>query len=190
MSERQGGLPGLVEPAPEGFLYRQDFLTRSQEQELVERFRQLPFKEFEFHGYQGKRRVVYFGYRYDFNDNALRAADAIPEFLLPLRDLAASFAGLSPDALRHALIAEYSSGAGIGWHKDRPAFDDVIGISFVSPCRFRFRRKRGSGWDRTSVILAPRSAYLLRGPARTVWEHSIPPAENLRYSVTFRSMAT
>ena len=170
-------------------MYEPQFLTRLEEQELVEQFNQLAFKEFEFHGYQGKRRVVYFGYRYDFNDNRLRAAEAIPAFLLPLRDRAASFAGLAPDALRQALVAEYSPGAAIGWHKDRAAFDDVIGISFVSPCRFRFRRKSGAGWARLSVLLAPRSAYLLRGAARNAWEHSIPPAENLRYSVTFRSMA-
>jgi alkylated DNA repair dioxygenase AlkB len=189
MSDRQGDLLGMAEPVPEGFLYGPDFLTRSQEQELVEQFRQLPFKEFEFHGYQGKRRVVYFGYRYDFNNSALRTAGEIPEFLLPLRDRAASFAGLASDTLRHALVAEYSPGAGIGWHRDRPVFDDVIGISFVSPCRFRFRRKRGSGWERMSIVLEPRSAYLLRGASRTVWEHSIPPADSLRYSVTFRSMA-
>jgi alkylated DNA repair dioxygenase AlkB len=186
MSQEQ--LSWLPEPVPEGFVYIPDFVTRLQEQDLVEQFRQLPFKEFEFHGYQGKRRVVYFGYRYDFNASTLRPVEEIPEFLLPLRDRAAWFAGLAPGNLRQALIAEYAPGAGIGWHKDRAAFDDVIGISFESQCRFRFQQKRGGGWDRLSVMLEPRSAYLLRGAARTAWEHSIPPGEMLRYSVTFRSM--
>jgi alkylated DNA repair dioxygenase AlkB len=107
---------------------------------------------------------------------------------LPLRKQAAAFAGLAPMEIEHALVTEYTEGAAIGWHRDRPVFGDVIGISFDSACRFRFRRKRGAGWERAAVTLEPRSAYILRGPARTEWEHSIPPAEALRYSVTFRTV--
>jgi alkylated DNA repair dioxygenase AlkB len=112
----------------------------------------------------------------------------MPEFLLPLRDRAAAFARLPPDALEHALITEYAPGAGIGWHRDRPVFDDVIGLSFGAPCRFRLRRKQGDAWQRAAIELRPRSAYLLRGPVRLDWEHSIPPLDQLRYSVTFRSV--
>jgi alkylated DNA repair dioxygenase AlkB len=148
----------------------------------VERVRVLDFREFEFHGYQGKRRVVSFGFRYDYNDGKLQTADDIPAFLLPLREHAAGFAGIPPAALVQALVTEYAPGAGIGWHRDRPVFEKVIGVSLVSPCRFRLRRKIDSGWQRASLILAPRSAYFLQGPARSVWEHSIPAAERLRYS--------
>src|SRR5205085_2830714 len=108
-------------------------------------------------------------------------------FLLPLRGRAAAFAGLDPDELADALVTEYSPGAAIGWHRDRPIFGDVIGISLGAPCRFRLRRKLGDRWERASLVLRPRSAYLLRGPVRHEWQHSIPPVEALRYSVTFRS---
>src|SRR5262249_58473491 len=87
-----------------------------------------------------------------------------------------------------ALITEYSPGAAIGWYRDRPEFEDVIGVSLGAPCLFRFRRKKGSRWERASIELQPRSAYLLRGPVRMDWQHSIPPVDKLRYSVTFRSL--
>jgi alkylated DNA repair dioxygenase AlkB len=173
---------------PEGFAYRAQLMSAEEEQALVDHFRQLPFKEFEFQGYRGNRRVVSFGMRYDFNGGGLTKADNIPSFLMPLRGQAAAFAGLEPDALAHVLVTEYAPGAGIGWHRDRPEFGDVVGISLVSPCTFRLRLKEGKGWRRASLTAEPRSAYLMRGPARTLWEHSIPPMESLRYSVTFRSL--
>jgi len=179
----------LLDALPEGFAYRAVLISPEQEAELIARFRELAFRDFEFHGYFGKRRVVSFGWRYDFADGAMHEADDIPGFLLPLRDRAAAFAELPPAALPHALVTEYAPGAAIGWHRDRPVFGDVIGVSFGSACRFRFRRRLSGGWERASTILEPRSAYLLRGPARRDWEHSIPPAEALRYSVTFRSLA-
>jgi alkylated DNA repair dioxygenase AlkB len=182
----------LLEPPlslPHGFEYRANFVPADEEAELVPQLAALDLREFEFHGYLGKRRVTYFGLRYDFNDMAAREAAKMPDFLLPLRDRAAGFTGLPPAALVHALVTEYAPGAAIGWHRDRPVFGDVIGVSLGSPCRFRFRRKRGNGWERASLMLMPRSAYLMRGPARHEWQHSIPPVEALRYSVTFRSQA-
>jgi alkylated DNA repair dioxygenase AlkB len=155
----------------------------------VERFAELDFKEFEFRGYQGKRRVVSFGWRYDFTTRTLGRTQDLPPFLIPLRAAAARFAGLPPRDLQQALVTEYAPGAAIGWHRDRPDFADVVGISFLSPCQFRLRRRSGAGWERIAFTPAPRSAYLLRGAVRTQWEHSIPPAAALRYSVTFRSLA-
>ena len=174
---------------PEGMRYAPDVLSRDDERALLAEIPALPFKEFEFHGFLGKRRVVSFGWRYDFNGAGLGKANEIPEFLLPVRERAARFAGLAPEALEHALVLEYTPGAAIGWHKDRPAFDDVIGVSLLAPCSFRLRRKAGATWERRSLVAEPRSAYLLRGPARTDWEHSIPPLGTLRYSITFRSLA-
>jgi alkylated DNA repair dioxygenase AlkB len=175
-------------PTPEGFVYLPDLISCEEEIALLQQVRHLPFKEFEFQRYRGKRRVVSFGLHYDFGRGKLEPAEDIPAFLLPLREKAARFAGLAPDELPHVLITEYSVGAAIGWHKDRPVFGDVIGISLLSPCRFRFRRKAGERWERLAATLEPRSAYLLRGPSRTQWEHSIPEAESLRYSITFRSV--
>jgi alkylated DNA repair dioxygenase AlkB len=110
-----------------------------------------------------------------------------PAFLLPLRERAARFANLEASDLQHVLLTEYAPGAGIGWHKDKPMFAEVVGISLGSPCAFRFRRKSGRTWERASVVAEPRSAYLLRGPSRTEWEHSIPALDRLRYSITFRN---
>jgi len=173
---------------PAGFRYAPDFIDAAAETRLVEAFADLPFKEFEFHGFLGKRRVVSFGTRYDFNGGGLKEAEPMPPFLLPLRERAAAFAGLAPDRLAHALVTEYRPGTAIGWHRDRPHYDDVIGISLLSPCTFRMRRKRGSGWERAALRLDRRSVYLMRGPSRQDWEHSIPAVEELRYSVTFRSL--
>jgi alkylated DNA repair dioxygenase AlkB len=169
---------------PEGFEYRPDFVSAGEEAELLGYFRALDFREYEFHGYFGKRRVVSFGLRYDKNEST----EDIPDFLLTLRHKAAEFARLAPAELQQALVTEYTPGAAIGWHRDRPGYRDVIGVSFGSSCRFRFRRKKGTSWERASLIVEPRSVYLLRGPARTEWQHGIPPAERLRYSVTFRSI--
>jgi alkylated DNA repair dioxygenase AlkB len=173
---------------PEGFRYGDDILTPEEERELIEHVRVLPLKEFEFHGYLGKRRVISFGYHYDFGERRLQEATEIPAFLLPARDRAATFARLAPEDLRHVLVTEYGPGAAIGWHRDKAVFEDVIGLSLLSPCTFRFRRKSGTKWDRFTVTVKPRSAYLLRGNSRTEWEHSIPGVEELRYSITFRSL--
>jgi alkylated DNA repair dioxygenase AlkB len=130
---------------------------------------------------------VSFGWRYDFNERELQQADDMPPFLLPLRQRAAAFAALPPSGFQHALVTEYSPGAAIGWHRDKAVFAEVVGVSLLAPCRFRFRRKQGSKWERASLTLEPRSAYLLRGPARSEWEHSIPDVDRLRYSITFRN---
>lgn len=169
--------------------YAPDVISSDDEQMLATELARLPFREFEFHGFLGRRRTVSFGWRYDFNGGGLQQAGELPDFLLAVRERAAAFAGLDPAALVHALIIEYAPGAGIGWHHDRPAFDDVIGVSLLSPCTFRLRRRHDSGWERHSLAAQPRSAYLLRGPSRTEWEHSIPPLATLRYSITFRSLA-
>jgi alkylated DNA repair dioxygenase AlkB len=172
---------------PEGFRYEAELWTPAEERTLVGELERLPFKEFAFHGFYGKRRVVSFVRQYDFDHAKLREAQPIAEFLLPIRERAAGLANLDPRLFEHVLVTEYTPGAAIGWHKDRPVFDDVIGISLLSPCTFRFRKKVGTGWQRISIELAPRSAYLMRGPSRREWEHSIPGVEALRYSLTFRN---
>ena len=175
-------------PMPEGFRYAPDVIDAAEETHLIAAFADLPFKEFEFHGFLGKRRVVSFGYRYDFNGGGLKQAAPVPDFLLPLRERAAAFAGLTPDNLPHALVTEYQEGVSIGWHRDRPNYDEVIGVSLLSPCTFRMRKKCGDKWERASLRLPPRSIYLMRGRSRDQWEHSIPAVDALRYSVTFRSL--
>jgi alkylated DNA repair dioxygenase AlkB len=176
---------------PEGFRYQPELISRADEESLVEQIRQLPFREFEFHGYTGKRRVVSFGWRYDFAQGVLRKVDDMPPFLLPLRETAARWAELPAGSLQHALVTEYGAGAGIGWHRDKAEFDVIVGISLLSPCNFRLRRRRGDegdAWERFTLVAEPRSAYLMSGPSRTEWEHSIPGVDALRYSITFRNL--
>jgi len=178
----------LLQELPEGFRYEERVLSPDHERSLIASFEHLQFREFEFRGFLGKRRTVSFGWRYDFNVRELQQAEEIPTFLRPLRHQAAKFAGLPPQSLQHVLLTEYAPGAAIGWHKDRPEFENVIGISLGAPCVFRFRRKNGTRWERASIELQPRSAYFMRGPARWDWQHSIPPVDKLRYSITFRSL--
>jgi alkylated DNA repair dioxygenase AlkB len=132
----------------------------------LQAFQSLPFKEFEFYGFTGKRRVVSFGWRYDFNGGGLQKTEDIPPFLQELRTKAASFAEVGPSDLHQVLVTEY---------RDRPVFWDVVGLSFVSSCSFRFRRRDGAKWERASLIVEPRSAYLLRGPSRSDWNTVSPP---------------
>lgn len=186
MSPLQPGL--FAAPTPEGFRHAPDLLTAADEITLAERLSALPLQAFAFHGFEGKRRVTSFGWRYDFNTASFERTSPIPDWLEPLRDAAAAFAGLEAEALEHALVTEYPAGATIGWHKDRPVFADVVGVSLLSRCVFRFRRPREVGWERLSAPLEPRSAYLLRGEARSAWEHSIPPVASRRLSVTFRTL--
>lgn len=174
--------------APEGLRYAAGAIAPATAAALEEIFPTLPFEAFDFHGFKGNRRIVSYGGRYDFSAGRLREAAPIPAFLGPARDAAAAFAGVEPEALAQALVTEYAPGAGIGWHRDRPEFDRVIGLSFVSEATMRFRRRREDGWERAALRLEPGSAYLLDGPARRDWQHSIAPGERLRYSVTFRSL--
>ena len=189
MSGSQLDLIPALPSLPEGFAYREDLVSAAQEQELLRRLGELPLQELEFHGFTARRRTLSFGRHYDFARERLGSAEEIPEWLLPLRRRAAEFAGLDPERLVHALVLEYSPGSTIGWHRDKAVFGDVIGISLLAACRFRLRRKTGGAWERAALTLAPRSVYLLRGPSRTEWEHSIPAVDELRFSITFRSLA-
>ena len=188
MNDQLGFFGAADRQFPEGFVYRSEVISPADEASLIERVKHLPFKEFEFQGYVGKRRVVSYGWRYDFNERTLQKSVDVPPFLLSLREVAGRFAGMAAEKLQQVLVTEYDAGAAIGWHRDKAVFGEVIGISLLSPCTFRLRRKMGEKWERVSLTAEPRSAYLLKGPSRTEWEHSIPAVDSLRYSITFRNM--
>ncbi|HEY3947501.1 alpha-ketoglutarate-dependent dioxygenase AlkB [Phenylobacterium sp.] len=172
---------------PEGFVYTPQVLSTEAEAGLAAWLASLPFEPFQFRGYEGKRRVISFGWKYDFTRSHLLRADDMPAELLEVRAQAAALAGLAPGDLQQCLLNEYLPGAPIGWHRDRPIFEKVVGISLLSPATLRLRRRLGDGFQRAQVELAPRSAYLITGEARTAWEHSIPPVKAHRYSITFRN---
>lgn len=178
-----------VDPLPAGFRYEDAVVSPQDEAALIARFLTLPFAPFDFRGFKGARQTVSFGSRYDFTHGQVRQATPLPDWLQPLTARAAAFAGMSEDLLVQALITEYPPGAGIGWHRDRPEYGKVIGLSFASACILRLRRREGDRWRREAAPLQPRSAYLLDGEARLAWQHSIAPGSRLRYSVTFRTAA-
>jgi alkylated DNA repair dioxygenase AlkB len=168
--------------------YAEEIISVAEEDTLTHFIAALALKPFEFvGGLKGNRKVVSFGFKYDWGSHQLQKAEDIPPPLLDLREKAAAFAGMRAEQLTQVLVTEYAPGAGIGWHKDRPHFDQVVGVSLLAACNFRLRRKVGEKWERKSFTAQPRSAYLLSGASRHGWEHSIPAVKALRYSVTFRS---
>lgn len=187
-TQRQADLFARAPTMPEGFVYREGAISTAEERSLAEQFAVLPFAPFEFHGFLGRRRVVSYGWRYDYAGRQIRQAAQLPDFLWPLRERAAQIARLLPESLQQILVTEYAPGAPIGWHRDKPMFQDVVAISFLAPCLLRLRRRPDDRWERRSLEIMPRSAYVLSGAVRDEWEHSIPPVSALRYSVTFRSL--
>ncbi|HSH39467.1 MAG TPA: alpha-ketoglutarate-dependent dioxygenase AlkB [Chthoniobacterales bacterium] len=181
---------------PEGFDYRDDFISAEEEQHLVGAIQQLQFEKIRMHGVVAKRRTVQFGQRYGFETFKLSEAPPIPEFLLPLSERVGEFARCDARRLEEVLVTEYAAGAQIGWHRDAPAFDIVIGVSLLGECTMKFRpwpatqpaATRATRVKALSQILAPRSVYILRGSARSKWQHHIPPTKTLRYSITFRTL--
>ena len=186
MSPPQPGLFDLEPSEPEGLRYQAELLTRQEEAALADAFAEFPFKPFELGPYRGLRRVVSFGWKYDYGDRQLKTAPPVPVLLAPLRERAERFAGVRPGGLEQMLVTEYPPGAGIGWHRDRPEFGRVVGISLLAACVFRFRRRTAEGWRRAKFVAEPRSTYLLDGLARHEWEHSIAGVDALRYSITLR----
>jgi DNA oxidative demethylase len=177
------------EPRLAGLSQAGAIVTPAEERALIEAIDAAELSPFRFHGWLGKRLTASYGWRYDFDDASFAPSEAIPDWLLPLRAKAARFAGLQPDELVQALLIRYDPGAGIGWHRDRSVFEHVLGISLGAPATMRFRRRRPGGFDRASLLLAPRSIYHLTGEARHEWAHSIAAIEVTRWSITFRSLS-
>lgn len=177
------------QPPIPGLRIAEELVNAEHEQALVTAIEESGLTPFRFGQYEGKRLTRSFGHNYDFGSHKLVEADPIPAWLLPVQASAAAFAGLAPAELAHALLIRYDPGAGIGWHKDRPAFDQVIGISLGAPAELGFRRRRLNGrFDRLHLPLPTRGAYLLSGEARYDWEHGIAAHAALRYSITFRTL--
>jgi alkylated DNA repair dioxygenase AlkB len=176
-------------PLVAGLRYEEALISGAEEKQLLDRLDQLELAPFRFHGWLGNRKTKSFGWRYDFEDASFTRAEPIPEWLQPLREKAAGFAGLRPEDFVHVLLARYDTGAGIGWHRDRDVFEQVVGVSLNTPAKLRFRRRTADGFRRASVQMEPRSAYLLSGESRWAWEHSISPGEQLRFSITFRALS-
>ena len=186
-----GDAPSPQAPAlPPGWDYRLDFIDPGEEAALLAFIATLPLEEARYKGYTARRRVAHFGSAYDYDDNRLLPGPPIPAELEPLRAKAAAWAGEAPEAFANALVAEYRPGVPLGWHRDVPDYETVVGISLAGTARMRFRRYppvQPKKADVLSLELAPRSAYVLRAEARWGWQHSVAPTPALRYSITFRT---
>jgi len=176
-------------PLIAGLRYREDVIRETEEHALLERLAGLELAPFRFQGWLGNRKTQSFGWRYDFEEASFTPAEPIPDWLGDTREKAADIASVQPQDFVHVLLARYDPGAGIGWHRDRDVFDQVVGFSLHTPATLRFRQRTPTGFKRANVEVAPRSAYLLSGEARHDWEHSISPGQDLRFSISFRTLS-
>jgi alkylated DNA repair dioxygenase AlkB len=190
-------LPFDLSPVPPGFEYRPDFLSIDEERSLLDAIQRIEFSKVEMRGAVARRRTAHYGWSYGYERRQAQPGEPIPDFLLAVRQRAADWAEIRADAFTEALITDYPEGAPIGWHRDAPMFDEIAGISLGAACRMKFRPYVSP--SELSALTAPRrathqielaarSAYLIRGVARREYEHSIPPVEGHRFSVTFRTM--
>ena len=174
--------------APSGLVWEPELIDEAEERRLLAGFGELDFRPVVIRGQTSKRTAAHFGLRYGYENRKLTPGDPLPPLLQPLRERAAALADLEPEALVQALVQRYPVGATIGWHRDSLPFDRIVGLSLRGTGRLRFRRGSVRDWETWSVEAPPRSAYVLAGEARSEWEHSIPAAKELRYSVTFRNL--
>jgi alkylated DNA repair dioxygenase AlkB len=177
-----------AEASPQGLDHVEAFISSTVERELICHVSALPLQPFQFGAFEGKRRVASFGFRYDYTSQRLQSAEPIPSWLGPLIERVEEYGGPGTQ-IAQVLCTEYDIGVGIGWHRDKPHFGRIFGLSLGSPCKLRFRRTVDDRWQRFTLAAAPRSLYLMSGEARHIWEHSIPAVEAPRYSITFRTMA-
>jgi alkylated DNA repair dioxygenase AlkB len=176
---------------PDGFKYVPGFITTAEERQLVEHVKAIPLHTFVFQGFQAKRRVASFGYDYSFDKRQLSKGKEIPEFFSPLINKVADHLSITPQEFAEVLVTEYPPGSVINWHRDAPPFGMIAGISLAADCIFRLRPHDKSRQGKGKVISLPtkaRSMYLLSGPSRSEWEHSILPVKNTRYSITLRTL--
>jgi alkylated DNA repair dioxygenase AlkB len=186
---KQGELFGLEErPLVSGLLQVLDAVTPAEEAAIAAHIDAAPLAPFQFGQWEGKRLTTHYGSAYDFARHKLDEAPPMPGWLAALRDKLAPLAGVDPAACEAALLIRYDPGAGIGWHRDRPQYGEVLGLSLGAPCTMRLRRRTESGFERRNLALPPRSLYRLSGEVRWDWEHSIAPLEQTRWSVTLRTL--
>jgi alkylated DNA repair dioxygenase AlkB len=176
-------------PLLPGLAFREELIDRDDEAALIAEVERTNLSPFRFQGWTGKRLTKTYGWRYDFDDRSFQPVEEMPLWLQALRAKVADFAAIPAEQFVHALVTRYDPGAPIGWHRDRAQFGTVVGVSLGSEAVLRFRKRDGAAFRRFSLMLPPRSAYVLTGEARNEWEHSIATAEQLRFSITFRTLS-
>jgi alkylated DNA repair dioxygenase AlkB len=172
----------------QGLRYELELVPPAMERELLDVFEELDWQPIVIRGQAAKRTARHYGLDYDYESRTPMEGEPVPAWLLPARALAAEFAGFDPDELAEILVQRYPPGSTIGWHRDAPAFDAVIGLSLGGFSRMRFQRGKGDAREVFEIGLEPRSGYVLADEVRWKWQHSIPATREERYSITFRTL--
>ena len=188
--------PGLFEPdataafEPLGLAYQEEFITKREETDLIDLILSLPLRQATYKQYTARRRVLSFGWSYDYDANALIDAPDIPVEFEFLRKRIAAWTGVADHSFAQLLITDYPPGTPLGWHRDVPDYELIAGVSLGSAATLRFRPYPPTPGVKSvlrELEAAPRSAYSMRGPARWEWQHCVPPTPAQRWSLTFRT---
>jgi alkylated DNA repair dioxygenase AlkB len=189
LTSRGASAAGRHAELPEGLVYVEEFVSEDEERSLLSALEAMDFRELTMRGQTARRTVRHFGLDYAYESGEVVPTDPLPEEMAWLRERCAGLIRRDPDDLAQVLVSRYPAGAGIGWHRDAPIFGSKIaGVSLRASCRMRFQRTLRGERSVAAIELAPRSAYVLSGPARWSWQHSLPATKDLRYSVTFRTL--
>lgn len=175
---------------PPGMRFEPDWLGVEEEAALLEAIRALDLARAQYKQYTARRRVASFGGKFDYDNNRLLPAPPIPPAFEPLRERVARWLGVEAGLFSQMLVAEYAPGTPLGWHRDVPDFESIVGVSLLGEGEMRFRPyPPGAGRSDAvrSLVLPPRSVYVLEGPARWAWQHAIVPTKVLRYSISLRT---
>ena len=176
---------------PEGFSYRQNFITAAEEVYLLKEIEQLDLQQMKFHEYEAKRKVMSFGKGWSFTEQRLKDGNPIPAAFDFLVDRIAAHLTISKETIAQFLVTEYPVDAVINWHRDAPPFETIVGVSLLSDCIFKLRPHDKAKQTRATTIALPvhrRSMYMMTGNAKTAWQHSTAPVKEVRYSLTFRTL--
>ena len=176
---------------PEGFLYYPDFITADEEIQLVNIIQRYDLQAMKFHQYVAKRNVKSFGRGWSFTDQQLVEGVPIPEVFIFLISKIATQLTIPTAEIAQFLITEYPIGAVINWHRDAPPFDIIIGISLLTDCIFKLRPHEKEKQTRAATIsldVQRRSLYSMQGVAKSAWQHCTMPVNQVRYSLTFRTL--
>lgn len=176
---------------PAGFNYYPDFLSTTEEDDLIKEITAIELHEFNFQGFTAKRRVASFGYDYSFDKRALSKGKDIPITFHSLITKVSKHTRIPAEEFAELLVTQYPVGSVINWHRDAPPFDVIAGISLLADCTFRLRPQDKLKQNRNAIITVPvkrRSLYVIEGIARSEWQHSISPVKNMRYSITLRTL--
>lgn len=170
-----------------GFNFAAELIGPDEEAFLIERIEACCPQAYQ--GDRGGLRAISYGWRYDLDDASFAPCEPMPAEFAAVRDAAARFAGIPPESIVQCLFNSYETGAEIPWHCDKSIWENVVGVSLGASATMRFRRQDVDGYRYAEAPLPRRSIYALTGRVRHQFDHSIPPVEGRRWSITFRTFS-